>query len=83
MNKKTIAAGVMSIMMLSAVPAFAAAHHNNDGHNDHEIHHYATAIEHFNKEVPPPHKEVKPAPPKDVEKHNPPKEHQPIPAPEK
>ena len=79
MNKKSIIAGIVGIMMLSAVPAFAATHHN-DGHNDHEIHHHATAIEHFNKEVPPPHKDVKPAPPKKVEKHDPPKDHEPAPA---
>ena len=40
MNKKPIIAGIISIMMLSAVPAFAATSHHHDNtpaqHIDHD-----------------------------------------------
>ena len=65
MNKKTIIAGVMSIMMLSAVPAFAATSHHHDNTPAHHISTEAQHINHDKKEVKPPkHKEVKPLPPK-------------------
>ena len=71
MSKKTIIAGVMSVMMLSSVPVFAATpnHHENT-----PAHHISTEVQHIDhnkNEVKPPkhkeakapkHKEVKPAP---------------------
>ena len=65
MNKKTIIAGIMSIMMLSAVPAFAATSHHHDNTPAHHISVETHHIDHDKKEVKPPkHKEVKPLPPK-------------------
>lgn len=70
MNKKTIIAGVMSIMMLSAVPAFAATSHHHDNTPAHHISTEAQHFDHDKKDVKPPkHKEVKPLPPKHNE-HN-------------
>ena len=72
MNKKTIVAGVMSIMMLSTVPAFAATSHP---HANTPAHHISTEAHHINpdkKEVKPPKdKESKPLPPKHDEHNKP------------
>ncbi|WP_027396482.1 hypothetical protein [Anaerovibrio lipolyticus] len=61
MNKKTIVAGIMSIMMLSTVPAFAATSHPHDNTPAHHISTEAQHIDHDKKEVKPPKdKEPKP-----------------------
>jgi len=72
MNKKTIVAGVMSIMMLSTVPAFAATSHPHDNTPAHHISTEAQHIDHDKKEVKPPKdKEPKPLPPKHDEHNKP------------
>ena len=60
MSKKTIIAGIMSIMMLGAVPAFAATPQNSEiipsqqhisAHTDHHRHHKEEVKPHHHKEV--------------------------------
>lgn len=58
MSKKTIIAGIMSIMMLGAVPAFAATPQNSElipsqhisAHTDHHRHHREEIRPHKHKE---------------------------------
>ena len=72
MNKKTILAGVMSIMMLSTVPAFAATSHPYDNTPAPHISAEAQHIDHDKKVVKPPKDtEPKPLPPKHDEHNKP------------
>ena len=72
MNKKTILAGVMSIMMLSTVPAFAATSHPHDNTPAPHISAEAQHIDHDKKVVKPPKdKQPEPLPPKHDEHNKP------------
>ena len=77
MNKKTIAAGVMSIMILGAVPAFAATPHHDEISAPHHAVHHSTDIKH-DKEIKP-NKEVKPAPAPEPPKKDIHKDKKPLP----
>lgn len=83
MKKKTLIAGIVGIMMLSAMPAFAATPHHHDSatiqqvsaHNDH--HKKEVKPAHHKEVKPTHHKDVKPAPPPAKKVHH--KKHKPDP----
>ncbi|MCR5175992.1 MAG: hypothetical protein K6C05_03995 [Anaerovibrio sp.] len=77
MKKQSLIAGIIGIMMLSTVPAFAATPHHQDMGGIHHISiSQAPEDDHDKKKVKPPkHEEIKPAPHHD--KKEPPKKHKP------